>query len=135
LLLRYSFFNPAHNIIQRNRESKIEAVMQLIEEDVPGVKFERVNTDSEAILRIAFNYTHPDGKTWSQVGRKAEAVDSNEPTMNLADVTGYKSGDLQEMSEEYADIFHELGHALGMEHEHQHPERKFILSETGNLYL
>ena len=57
--------------------------------------------------------------------------------MNLSDIAGHDSG-LQEGSKEYGDIMHEFFHTLGMLHEHQHPERKFTISESGiftyNLY-
>ena len=137
--LSYSFFKRAENaILERNRESKVDTVIKYIEEKVPGVKFDRVNEDSEAAVRIAFNYKHPDGKTWSLVGREAERVNSDEPTMNLSDVAGHDSGEIQEGSKEYGDIMHEFFHTLGMLHEHQHPERKFTISESGiftlNLY-
>jgi len=57
--------------------------------------------------------------------------------MNLSVIAGHDSG-IQEGSKEYGDIMHEFFHTLGMLHEHQHPERKFTISETGpftyNLY-
>jgi len=131
LRLPYSFFKRVDNAIQRNRESKIEAVIKHIEEKVPGAKFDRVHEDSKAVVRIAFIHNHPDGETWSRVGREAERVDSDEPTMNLSDVAGHDSGEIQEGSKEYGDIMHEFFHTLGMLHEHQHPERKFTISEIG----
>ena len=131
--LPYSFFCPVNNTIQRNRESKVQAVIKLIEERVPGVKFVRVKEDSEAVIRIAFDHKHPDGSTWSRVGRDAEEIDSDKPTMNLSDVTGHDSGEIQVGSDEYIDIVHEFFHSLGMRHEHQHPERKFTISKTGTF--
>jgi len=109
LRLSYSFFQPPDNVIQRNRESKVDAVIKRIEENVPGVKFDRVNEDSEAAVCIAFNYKHPHGKTWSRVGREAERLNSDEPTMNLSDIAGHVSG-VQEGSKEYGDITHEFFH-------------------------
>jgi len=128
-VLSYSFFRQADNTIQRNRESKIQTVIKDIEEQVPGVKFNLVNNDSEAVIRIAFNHEHPYGKTWSRVGREAERVSFNEPTMNLSDVK-HESGDIGNDSKEYSVIMHEFFHALGMLHEHQQPERKFTISAT-----
>ena len=129
-MLHYSFFEPTNDIIQRSRESKIQTVMNHIEEQVPGVKFVPVHEDSEAIIRISFNHDHPYGKTWSRVGREAERVSSDEPTMNLSD-SEHEPGEIQEGSKEYGDILHELFHTLGMLHEHQHPDRKFDISVTG----
>ena len=118
-------------MIQRNRELKIQTVMNHIEEQVPGIKFLQVLKDNDAVIRIAFNHEHPYGKTWSRVGREAERVNSNEPTMNLSDITGHESGGIQEGSKEYGCIMHELLHTLGMHHEHQHPDRPFDISAIG----
>jgi len=103
--------------------------MKHIEEQVPGIKFVQVPKDSEAVVRIAFNHEHPYGKTWSRTGIEAERVSSNEPTINLSDVTGHESGEIQE--EEYGAIMHGLLRTLGMHHEHQHPDRPFDISIIG----
>jgi len=135
-VLRFSFFRQADNIIQRNRESKVQTVVKHLEEQVPGIKFDRVDRDGDAEVRIAFDHEHPYGKTWSRVGREAEKVNSDQPTMNLSDVR-HESGEIHEASKEYGDIMHEFFHTLGMLHEHQHPDREFDISVTGassNLY-
>ena len=105
--------------------------MNHIEEQVPGIRFVQVLKDSEAVIRIAFNHEHPYGKTWARVGREAESVNSDEPTMNLSDVAGHESGRIQGGSKEYGGIMHELFHTLGMYHEHQNPDRKFDISPIG----
>jgi len=105
--------------------------MMHIEKHVPGIKFVQVLNDSDAAIRIAFDHEHPYGKTWSRVGREAEKVSFKEPTMNLSDVTGHESGEFQVGSKEYGGIVHELLHALGMQHEHQHPDRPFDISAIG----
>jgi len=105
--------------------------MKHIEEQVPSIKFVRVLKDSDAVIRIAFNHEHPYGKTWSLEGIEAADVSSNEPTMNLSDVTGHKSGRIQKGSNEYCDIMYELLHTLGMYHEPQHPVRMFDISAAG----
>jgi len=106
-------------------------VIKHIEEQVPGVKFHRVYNDSDAIIRIAFNHEHPEGKLWSRVGREADRVNSDEPTMNLSDVAGHESDEIKEGSREYGDIMRLLFHALGMFHQHQHPGRNFSISAAG----
>jgi len=133
LLLAYSFFRRADSIIQRNRESKIKTVLSHIEGQVPGVKFGHVDKASDAVIRIAFDHGHPYGNTssWSRVGRETERINSDEPTMNLSDVTGHESDEIQEGSKEYGDIMHQFFHALGMLHQHQNPKRKFTISQTG----
>lgn len=75
-----------------------------------GVRFAEVGDRSEAELRIGFQYG--DG-SWSTVGRDALLVGQNERTMNFG-------WDLTAPGERGAAL-HEIGHALGMLHEHQSP--------------
>jgi hypothetical protein len=76
-----------------------------------GLVFQEVNQLSEAEVRIG--YSEPDGSSASAVGREVLRVPANEPTTvygwNLT--TPYGRGT----------ALHELGHVLGMEHEHQNP--------------
>jgi hypothetical protein len=76
-----------------------------------GLEFQEVNQLSEAEVRIG--YSLADGSSASAVGREVLNVPLNEPTTvygwNLT--TAYGSGT----------ALHELGHVLGMEHEHQNP--------------
>lgn len=65
---------------------------------------------------------------WSVVGTDALTVPANEPTLHL-DL--YKTKDILKMN-----ILHEFGHALGLRHEHKHPDRTldFNLPKTYELY-
>ena len=76
-----------------------------------GLEFQEVAQLSEAEVRIG--YSTADGSSASAVGRDVLNVPVNEPTTvygwNLT--THYGSGT----------ALHELGHVLGMEHEHQNP--------------
>jgi hypothetical protein len=75
-----------------------------------GVTFAEVEDRSEAELRIGFQLG--DG-SWSTVGRDALRVGQNERTMNFGwDLT---------VPGERETALHEIGHALGMQHEHQSP--------------
>jgi hypothetical protein len=76
-----------------------------------GLEFQEVNQLSEAEVRVG--YSTADGSSASAVGREVLDVPLNEPTTvygwNLT--TPYGRGT----------ALHELGHVLGMEHEHQNP--------------
>ncbi|MFD7281158.1 M12 family metallopeptidase [Streptomyces sp. NPDC059862] len=75
-----------------------------------GLTFTEVDDRSEAELRIGFQLG--DG-SWSTVGRDALRVGRNERTMNFGwDLTA---------PGERGTALHEIGHALGMLHEHQSP--------------
>lgn len=76
-----------------------------------GLEFKEVRKLTEAEVRIG--YSTADGSSASAVGRDVLTVSSREPTTvygwNLT--TPYGRGT----------ALHELGHVLGMEHEHQNP--------------
>jgi hypothetical protein len=76
-----------------------------------GLEFLEVKQLSEAEVRIG--YSEPDGSSASAVGREVLDVPLTEPTTVYGwDLTSkYGSGT----------ALHELGHVLGMEHEHQNP--------------
>ena len=79
-----------------------------------NISFEFVQT-GESDIRIEF---HDDTTNLnnSYVGTDALSIDEDEETMNLS--FDESSGDLRIRQV----ILHEFGHALGLKHEHQHPE-------------
>lgn len=63
----------------------------------------------------------PDGRNWSYIGTDALTIPQNEPTMQLA---WYGLN-----TEFFSIVLHEFGHALGLEHEHQHPDADLLWNE------
>lgn len=85
---------------------------------VCNVKFERI-AEGAADVRIAFA---ADGH-WSYVGTDAKSIPQSDPTMNL------EISELTTNDEIRRVVLHEFGHALGLMHEHQHPETPIIWNE------
>ena len=78
-------------------------------------KWSPSDNDYTAAIRIGFL---PDGY-WSTVGRDCitpSIAPPNTASMNFEDFTVVLPGDWRGV------VLHEFGHALGLEHEHQHPE-------------
>jgi len=68
-----------------------------------------------ADIRITFEYPG----SWSFIGKDAEDVPIDQPTMNFGWLTKATPND-----EYQRVVLHEFGHALGLIHEHQNPANK-----------
>lgn len=88
-----------------------------------SLDFDVLKDIAAADIRISF--CHPG--SWSMIGTECRKVkDLERPTMNF--------GALTEDSEEQVlrkVVLHEFGHALGLLHEHQHPEHPFEWDRDG----
>lgn len=84
-----------------------------------GLDFSEVAERSEAEVRIAFDQA--DG-SWSYVGRDVLGIAEVEPTMNFG----------WDLTTEYGrtTALHEIGHTLGMPHEHQNPFAGIVWDEA-----
>jgi hypothetical protein len=83
-----------------------------------GLSFTEVPSTNEAIVRIGFN--HSDG-SWSYVGRENLTIPETESTMNFGwDLTTPYG---------WSTALHEIGHAIGFQHEHQSPFSGIVWDE------
>ena len=83
-----------------------------------GLEFVEVAQSSEAEARIAFKQS--DG-SWSYVGRDVLGINASEPTMNFG----------WDLTDDYGHTtaLHEIGHTLGLPHEHQNPFAGIVWDE------
>ena len=110
-VLHYCFFTSGHFAVPKAQADAVRQAFATWKAVGIGLDFTEVNQLSEAEVRIG--YSVADGSSASSVGRGVLQVPLNEPTTvygwNLT--THYGRGT----------ALHELGHVLGMEHEHQSP--------------
>ncbi|MCC6556768.1 MAG: hypothetical protein IT372_27735 [Polyangiaceae bacterium] len=72
-----------------------------------------VTDPAQALIRISLVN---DGRSWSAIGTDCRRVRAPEPTMNFGWLTPSSPEDVLRRV-----VLHELGHALGLVHEHQNP--------------
>jgi hypothetical protein len=82
-----------------------------------GLSYEEVTDHSESEVRISYS----DDGSWSLVGRDVLKAGTNQPTMNFGwDLTTPYG---------HTTARHEIGHTLGLEHEHQSPFAGIVWNE------
>jgi hypothetical protein len=83
-----------------------------------GISFREVQSTEDSIIRIGFD--HSDG-SWSYVGRDNLTISNAERTMNF----GWDLNNPYGMTT----ALHEIGHAIGFQHEHQSPFAGIVWDE------
>eukprot|EP01116_Phalansterium_solitarium_P024917 TRINITY_DN9277_c0_g1_i1.p1 TRINITY_DN9277_c0_g1~~TRINITY_DN9277_c0_g1_i1.p1 ORF type:complete len:357 (+),score=120.47 TRINITY_DN9277_c0_g1_i1:104-1174(+) len=85
-----------------------------------NITFKEVKSDwQKAMIRISFDF----GGTASVVGTDALSISADQPTMNF----GWSLADQPGTAE------HEVGHVLGLHHEHQNPNSPLVWDEEAVL--
>lgn len=121
-VLRYAFFTPEAN---RRWAPASDAQAQVVRESFQewkalglGLSFEEIGELGEAEVRIGFD--QGDG-SWSGVGRAILGWSANDRTMNFGwDLTTPYG---------HTTARHEIGHTIGMPHEHQSPFSGIVWDE------
>ncbi len=110
-VLHYCFFQSGHFAVPKIQADAVRDAFDKWKAIGIGLKFQEVDQLSEAEVRIG--YSTADHTSASAVGRGVLNVPVNEPTT----VYGW------DLTTPYGrgTALHELGHVLGMEHEHQNP--------------
>jgi hypothetical protein len=110
-VLHYCFFKSGHFAVPKKQAEAVRAAFSKWRGVGIGLKFKEVSQLSEAEVRIG--YSVKDGDSQSTVGREI----LNDPLTEPTTIYGW---DLT-TKEGRATALHEIGHVLGMEHEHQNP--------------
>jgi hypothetical protein len=84
-----------------------------------GIQFKEVQDPHEAICRIGF--ARGDG-SWSYVGRDNYDIPKSERTMNFGWDVSTSYG--------FSTALHEIGHFIGLQHEHQNPNAGIVWDEA-----
>lgn len=114
-VLHYAFIGGAESQRQAVRDA-----WQTWKDLGIGLVFTEVTALSEAEVRISFDHS-PNAGSWSYVGRDVLRISVNQPTMNLGwDVTTPYG---------VSTALHEIGHTLGLPHEHQNPYAGIVWDE------
>ncbi len=110
-VLHYGFFRSGHFAVPDLQAQAIRQAFSTWKAAGVGIEFAEVADLSEAEVRIG--YSTADGQSASAVGRDVLHIPLNEPTT----VYGW------DLTTQYGrgTALHEIGHVLGMEHEHQNP--------------
>ncbi|MBS1695559.1 MAG: hypothetical protein JST91_25430 [Actinobacteria bacterium] len=119
-ILHYAFFATGPWAVPQEQAAVIRKAFQVWQEVPIGVQFAEVTDTREAEIRIG--YLLGDG-SWSYLGRDILDRPLNERTMSF----GWR---LDRDAYGLTTAVHEIGHTLGMPHEHQNPFAGIVWNEA-----
>lgn len=108
-----------HRISILNAEQiHIEHVMKAaaVWSEYANINFEYTNDFKKGDIRITLN---EGAGSWSYIGTDNKLINPDKPTMNL----GWITQDI--LNHDLSTTLHEIGHYLGLGHEHQNPNKPF----------
>ena len=120
-VLKYYFFQTTNNGWKGTvaQEQVVRDAFKVWKDIGMGLEFREVPTPEEADVRIGF--LRGDG-SWSYIGRDIWGISVTERTMNFG-------WNIAANAREIDTAIHEIGHTLGLHHEHQNPNAGIVWNE------
>jgi Astacin (Peptidase family M12A) len=118
-VLHYSFFGSGDWSVPDNQADVVRSAFAQWKALPLGLEFVEVNDLAEAEVRIGYM---PGGGSWSYLGKDVLGIPLDERTMNF----GWP---LDRDADGLSTAVHEIGHTLGMPHEHQNPFAGIVWDE------
>lgn len=88
-----------------------------------NIKFKEIPFDRAAKSHVRISFNPKDGN-WSRLGLNSLDYVTTKATANFCDI----NEELEATEQQKGVVLHEIGHILGLEHEHQSPSLRGLLT-------